>query len=149
MPASRKPPLRPAAPAPTLPPSSPTTRAPSRRSSRTQLNPEPPSPTTHTSVSTSPSRVGNTGVWPTSHSGTPRASCATGAPFSWCERMRWERGGALLEVQRQIERRRGVRQRADGDPVDARLGDPAYGVERDAARRLDDRAAGDEGDALG
>ena len=49
-----------------------------------------------------------------------------------------------FEVERQIHRRRRVRERADRDPVDARFGDRAHRVEIHAARRLENRAPVDE-----
>src|SRR5581483_12412156 len=57
-PASRKPPLRPAAPDPTVPASSPTTDRPSRNASATALRPDPPRPTTQTSAATGASSPG-------------------------------------------------------------------------------------------
>src|SRR5712672_3318481 len=43
---------------------------------------------------------------------------------------------ASIEIQREIERRRRVCQRADGNPVDPRFGDRAYRVGSHSARRL-------------
>src|SRR5215217_2651007 len=57
-PASRKPPLRPAAPPAIGPASIPTTLAPASSAAPTAASPEPPSPTTHTSAATEPSSGG-------------------------------------------------------------------------------------------
>src|ERR671914_368857 len=57
-PASRKPPLRPAAPPATGPASMPTTVAPTSSAAPTAASPEPPSPTTQTSARTLPASGG-------------------------------------------------------------------------------------------
>ena len=49
-----------------------------------------------------------------------------------------------IEVQREIHRGRRVRERADGDPVDARLGDHAHRVEVHSPRRLGHSASSDQ-----
>jgi hypothetical protein len=48
---------------------------------------------------------------------------------------------ADLDLQAHIEARSGVRERANGDEIDARLRDRAHVLERDAARGLGRRAA--------
>jgi hypothetical protein len=61
------------------------------------------------------------------------------------------RGRRLLDQQREVERLRRVRERAHGDPVDARLRDRAHGLRGDAARGLEQDArsrAPREGDGL-
>ena len=51
---------------------------------------------------------------------------------------------ARIEQQAEVERRRRVRERADADEVDARLGNPTDRVERDAPARLELGAPGHE-----
>src|SRR5215212_12263694 len=75
-PASRKPPLRPAAPPAIGPASIPTTLAPASSAAPTAASPEPPSPTTHTSAATEPSSGGGFSHSPGSpQTGTSSAAC--------------------------------------------------------------------------
>src|SRR5215207_2165883 len=74
-PASRKPPLRPAAPPATGPASTPTTLAPAASAEPTAASPEPPRPMTQTSAETSP----RNGAGFSAPAGSPQTGVCAGA----------------------------------------------------------------------
>jgi Clp amino terminal domain, pathogenicity island component len=72
--------------------------------------------------------------WRRTRTSRPCLPRKTSTSRNWPRRCaRGQRPRRLLEIQREVQRSRGMRQRADRDPVDARLRDAPHGRERDAA----------------